>query len=163
MVSCDPRLLSSSGCICFSQPAICWGDQSCLSLRATVCRNCALPANLHRFGRRARKRPLRRTMPRGSDHSPHCGESLSSPSRAHGPATLPKSVQIVPPRDLWRSPRAPTMSKPALNAAGVLVGSRHRATADHESTTRAYRKLARSPSAFHPEPNAPTPLPSLTH
>ncbi len=39
MVSCDTRMLSSSGYWVFSQPEICFGDQSSISLLATMFRN----------------------------------------------------------------------------------------------------------------------------
>src|ERR1700678_3598502 len=54
MVSCDTRLYSSSGCVLFSQPAICSGDQSNLSFPATDRRSRQLIANLQLFGRRDR-------------------------------------------------------------------------------------------------------------
>jgi hypothetical protein len=51
-VSCDTW--QASGCVRFSQPAICSGDQFRSSLAATACRNWSCTANLHGFGRRAR-------------------------------------------------------------------------------------------------------------
>src|SRR3981081_174013 len=50
----DSELHSSSGCVLFSQPAICSGDQSNLSFPATACRSRGLVANLQHFGRRDR-------------------------------------------------------------------------------------------------------------
>jgi len=46
-------MLPSSGNSCFSHPAICSGDQSRLSLRATITCNLGCTASRHGFGRRA--------------------------------------------------------------------------------------------------------------
>jgi hypothetical protein len=48
------RIHSSSGCVLFSQPAICSGEQSNLSFRATARRSRGLVASLQHFGRRDR-------------------------------------------------------------------------------------------------------------
>jgi hypothetical protein len=53
MVSCDTWKASVPGCVRFSQPAICSGDQFRSSFAATACRNWPCTANLHGFGRSA--------------------------------------------------------------------------------------------------------------
>ena len=53
MVSCDTWQASVPGCVRFSQPAICSGDQLRSSFAATACRNWPCTANLHGFGRSA--------------------------------------------------------------------------------------------------------------
>src|SRR4030095_10168859 len=53
MVSWDTRMLSSSGYWVFSQPEICFGDQSRISLLATTFRNFRLMERRQRLGRKA--------------------------------------------------------------------------------------------------------------
>src|ERR1700758_3178121 len=53
MVSWDTRMLSSSGYWVFSQPEICFGDQSRISLLATMLRNCRLLERRQGLGRKA--------------------------------------------------------------------------------------------------------------
>src|SRR5277367_4697573 len=53
MVSWDTRMLSSSGYWVFSQPEICLGDQSSISLPATMSRNFRLMERRQRLGRKA--------------------------------------------------------------------------------------------------------------
>src|SRR5580704_13575876 len=53
MVSWDTRMLSSSGYWVFSQPEICFGDQSRISLLATMSRNLTLLERRQRLGRKA--------------------------------------------------------------------------------------------------------------
>ena len=53
MVSWDTRMLSSSGYWVFSQPEICFGDQSIISLLATMFRNFRLMERRQRLGRKA--------------------------------------------------------------------------------------------------------------
>lgn len=53
MVSWDTRMLSSSGNWIFSQPEICFGDQSSISLLATMFRNFRLLESRQRLGRKA--------------------------------------------------------------------------------------------------------------
>src|SRR5438128_8784243 len=53
MVSWDKRMLSSSGYWGFSQPEICFGDQSRISLLATMFRNFRLMERRQRLGRKA--------------------------------------------------------------------------------------------------------------
>src|SRR5260370_30584601 len=53
MVSWDTRRLSSSGYWVFSQPEICCGDQSRISLLATIFRNFTWIERRHRLGRKA--------------------------------------------------------------------------------------------------------------
>src|SRR5215510_3519354 len=53
MVSWDTRMLSSSGYWVFSQPEICFGDQSSISLLATMFRNFRLIERRQRLGRKA--------------------------------------------------------------------------------------------------------------
>jgi hypothetical protein len=53
MVSWDTRMLSSSGYWVFSQPEICFGDQSRISLLATMFRNFRLMERRQRLGRKA--------------------------------------------------------------------------------------------------------------
>src|SRR5215475_5490990 len=53
MVSWDTRMLSSSGYGVFSHPEICSGDQSRISLLATMSRNLRFTASRHLFGRKA--------------------------------------------------------------------------------------------------------------
>ena len=53
MVSCDTWQASAPGCVRFSQPAICSGDQFHSSFLATACRNWSCTANLQGFGRSA--------------------------------------------------------------------------------------------------------------
>jgi hypothetical protein len=53
MVSWDTRRLSSSGYWIFSHPEICSGDQSKISLLATIFCSFSWMARRHRFGRKA--------------------------------------------------------------------------------------------------------------
>src|SRR5580700_4373289 len=53
MVSCDTRRPSSLGNCHFSHPEICSGDQSCISLLATISRSVVSVASRHGLGRRA--------------------------------------------------------------------------------------------------------------
>jgi hypothetical protein len=53
MVSWDTRILSSSGYSVFSDPEICSGDHSRISLLATTSRNLRCRARRHFLGRKA--------------------------------------------------------------------------------------------------------------
>ena len=53
MVSWDTRMLSSSGYWIFSHPEICSGDQSRISLLATILCNFTCMARRHALGRKA--------------------------------------------------------------------------------------------------------------
>ena len=53
MVSWDTRMLSLLGYWIFSHPEICSGDQSRISLLATIVRNFSWMARRHTLGRRA--------------------------------------------------------------------------------------------------------------
>jgi hypothetical protein len=60
MVSCEIRIVGSSGQASGSQPAICSGDQRSLSLASTTARNLGVRnlgvrTNLHGLGRAARR------------------------------------------------------------------------------------------------------------
>jgi hypothetical protein len=59
MVSWDTRMLGSAGYWVFSHPEICLGDQSKISLLATMFHNFRLTATRHFFSRKAESQAWR--------------------------------------------------------------------------------------------------------
>src|SRR5258708_405198 len=73
MVSWDTRRLSSSGYWIFSQPEICCGDQSRISLLATIFCSFTWIARRQRLGAKPRPRPRRRVGLHLQPHAPPGG------------------------------------------------------------------------------------------
>ena len=98
------------------------------------------------------------------DHSRHCGELRGLSSTASGPVTWILNGSSAAPQ--WRaiSPRAPTASRTAANAAVRGAGFRHAATPGNKSKMTAYQTPGQSLSAIHraaSDPTTPSSVPTL--